>query len=124
MPDGFSVDLDKSPALNQIGETALNDKVNNHYVKIFGASIAVGAIAGLSSIGTQTNTTTGLPSSSTDAYRQGVSSSLSQSSIHILDKFLNILPTITIREGHRVRVYLTEDLQVPAYELHRMPRDL
>jgi type IV secretory pathway VirB10-like protein len=26
------------------------------------------------------------------------------------------LPTITIREGHRVKVYLTGDLELPAYE--------
>lgn len=29
--------------------------------------------------------------------------------------FLNRLPTITIREGHRVKVYLTSDLELPAY---------
>jgi type IV secretory pathway VirB10-like protein len=31
----------------------------------------------------------------------------------ILDKFLNILPTVTIREGHRVKVYLSGDLACP-----------
>jgi type IV secretion system protein VirB10 len=30
MPDGYSVDLDQFTGLNQIGETALKDKVNNH----------------------------------------------------------------------------------------------
>jgi hypothetical protein len=25
------------------------------------------------------------------------------------------LPTVTIREGHRVKVYLTSDLELPAY---------
>ena len=118
MPDGYSVNLDIAPGLSQIGETSLKDQVNNHYFRIFGASIAVGAIGGLSSIGTNNSSVTGLPVSSGDAYRQGVSSSLSQSSIHILDKFLNILPTITIREGHRVKVYITQDFTVPAYENH------
>jgi type IV secretion system protein VirB10 len=32
-----------------------------------------------------------------------------------MSRFLNRLPTITIREGHRVKVYLTSDLQLPAY---------
>jgi type IV secretory pathway VirB10-like protein len=124
MPDGYAVDLDQAPALNQIGETALNDKVNNHYFKIFGASIAVGALAGLSTIGTNNSATTGLPVSTSDAYREGVASSLSQSSLRILDKFLNIPPTITIREGHRVRIFLTQDLEVPAYANHTMPSNL
>lgn len=124
MPDGYAVDLDQAPGLNQIGETALRDKVNNHYFKIFGASIAVGAIAGLSTIGTNNSAVTGLPTSNASAYREGVAGSLSQSSLRILDKFLNIPPTITIHEGHRVRVFLTQDLLLPAYSNHRMPSDL
>src|SRR5436305_12542403 len=95
MPDGYAVDLDQAPGMNQIGETALHDKVNNHYFRIFGSSIAVGAIAGLASIGASNSAATGLPASSTSAYREGVSSSLSQSSLRILDRFLNIPPTIT-----------------------------
>jgi len=41
MPDGFSVNLDQFKGLDQAGATALKDKVNNHYVKIFGASLAL-----------------------------------------------------------------------------------
>ena len=122
MPDGYSLDLDRFQGLNQIGETGLKDKVNNHYLQIFGASIAIGTIAGFAQAGTQVNAA-GLQSS-TDAYRQGVATSLSQSSLHVLDRFLNILPTITIREGHRVKVYLTQDLLVPDYTQHLMPSNL
>jgi type IV secretion system protein TrbI len=124
MPDGYTVDLDQAPGLNQIGETALNDKVNNHYFRIFGASIAIGALAGLSSIGANNSAITGLPTSNLSAYREGVTASLSQSSLQILNRFLNIPPTITIREGHRVRIFLTQDLLLPAYSNHRMPSDL
>ena len=61
----------------------------------------------------QINTRLGYDASWGDAYRQGVSGSLAQSSMRILDRFLNRLPTVTIREGHRVTVYLTADLDVP-----------
>ena len=40
------------------------------------------------------------------------------SSEHILDRFLNILPTVTIREGSRVKVYLSDDLLLPDYAQH------
>jgi type IV secretion system protein VirB10 len=123
MPDGYSLDLDHFQGLNQIGETGLKDKVNNHYLQIFGASIAIGAIGGLAQLGTQANSA-GVPESSTNAYRQGVANSLSQSSLHVLDRFLNILPTVTIREGHRVKVYLTEDLLIPDYTQHVMPSNI
>ena len=55
-----------------------------------------------------------------DAYKYGVASSLSQSATTILDRFINIPPTITIREGHRVKVYISQDLLLPAYENHTM----
>jgi type IV secretion system protein VirB10 len=120
MPDGFSVSLDKLQGLNQIGETGLRDQLNHHYLQIFGVSLAIGAIAGLA----QSNTQYGFGTSASDVYRQGVATSLSQSSLRILDRYLNVLPTYTIREGHRVDVYLSQDLLLPAYDQHEMPGDI
>lgn len=119
MPDGYSVSLDQFQGLSQIGETGLRDQVNHHYLEIFGVSIAIGAIAGLS----QANTQYGFTESATDAYRQGFAASLSQSALRILDRFLNILPTFTIREGHRIKIYLATDLSFPAYDGHKVPND-
>jgi type IV secretion system protein VirB10 len=56
--------------------------------------------------------------------RQGFAQSTAQSSAQILDKFLNVLPTVTIREGHRIKVYLSGDLTLPDYNNHKMPSDL
>ena len=111
LPNGRTVRLDEMPALNQRGDAGLHDQVDRHYFQIFGASLAIGALAGLAQI----NTGVGLAESWTDAYRQGLGSSLTQSSMRILDRFLNQLPTVTIREGHRLKVYLTADLALPAY---------
>jgi type IV secretion system protein TrbI len=120
MPDGYSLSLDKFEGLNQIGETGLRDQVNHHYGQVFGMSLAIGAIAGFA----QANNNSGVFQSSTDAYREGVTGSLSQSSLHVLDRYLNILPTVTIREGNRIKIYLAGDLLVPAFDSHLMPEDL
>jgi type IV secretion system protein VirB10 len=111
LPNGTRVDLHEFHALNQGGDVGLQDQVNRHYAQIFGASLAVGAIAGLA----QTQTAVGLDATSLDVYRQGAAANLAQSSARILDRFLNLLPTVTIREGHRVKVYLSNDLELPAY---------
>jgi type IV secretion system protein TrbI len=118
MPDGYSVDLDQFHGLDQAGASGLKDKVNNHYAEIFGASIALGVIAGA---GEATNLNSGYSETGAEAYKAGVASSLSQSSAEVLDRFMNIPPTITIREGHRIKVYITEDLLLPAYENHVIP---
>jgi type IV secretory pathway VirB10-like protein len=120
MPDGYSVDLDQFHGLDQVGETGLKDKVNNHYLQIFGTSIALGIISGAA----EATTNGGYNQSGSDMYRQGVASSLSQESAHVLDRFINVPPTITIREGHRIKVYLTQDLLLPAYENHTVPPNI
>jgi len=120
MPDGFSASLDHFQGLNQIGDAGLRDQVNNHYLRIFGASLAIGAIGAIAEGGTSG----ALTASGTDLMRQGFAQSTAQSSAQILDKFLNILPTITIREGHRVKVYLAGDLALPDYANHTMPANL
>ena len=118
MPDGYSVDLDQFHGLDQAGSTGLKDKVNNHYVEIFGASIALGIISGAAEA---TNANQGYNETGSEAYKSGIASSLSQSSANVLDRFINIPPTITIREGHRIKVYITQDMLLPAYENHDMP---
>ncbi len=120
MPDGFSVSLDQFKGLNQIGDTGLRDQVNNHYLRIFGVSLAIGVLGAVAEAGTGSAIT----ASGTDLMRQGLAGSMAQSSAQILDKFLNILPTVTIREGHRVKVYLSGDLALPDYNNHKMPSDL
>src|SRR6266700_3730361 len=120
MPDGYSASLDQFKGLNQIGETALRDKVNNHYLQIFGTSLAVGILGGVAEAGTGNV----LSNSPLDRVREGFGASIANSSMNILDRFLNILPTVTIREGNRVKVYLSGDLLLPDYAQHTMQPDL
>ena len=91
--------------------------MDRHYAQIFGVSLALGAIAGFA----QAQSAIGLEATGLDAYRQGVAANVSQSSARILDRFLNLLPTVTIREGHRVKVYLSNDLELPLYRDPLMP---
>jgi len=120
MPDGYSLNLDQFKGLNQIGDAGLRDQVNNHYLRIFGTSLAIGALGAVAEAGTGGT----FNASGADLMRQGFAQSMAQSSEQILDKFLNILPTVTIREGHRVKVYLSGDLAMPDYNNHKIPPDL
>ena len=120
MLDGYSVSLDRFKGLDHIGDTGLRDQVNNHYLRIFGTSLAIGALGAVAEAGTGG----ALTNSNADLMRQGFAASTAQSAARILDRFLNILPTVTIREGNRVKVYLSGDLALPDYRNHRMPSDL
>jgi type IV secretion system protein VirB10 len=114
MPDGRSYRLDQFMGLNQIGDAGLRDKVNHHFLSTFGAAAAVGLISGLS----QYLGSAGLGSGDGDrtiVIAGGVGDATAQAAMQVMNRFLNRLPTITIREGHRVKVYLTSDIELPAY---------
>jgi type IV secretion system protein TrbI len=113
MPDGSTLRLDQFLGLNQIGDAGLRDKVNQHYWSTFGSAAAVGLISGLA----QWIGSAGYSSGTGDrtVIIAGGADAASQASLQVMSRFLNRLPTVTIREGHRVKVYVTSDLQLPAY---------
>ena len=105
-PDGRWVTLDFH-GLNQVGEGALKDQVNRHYFSMFAAVGAVGIISGLT---LQNSNPYG---GGAQAFRAGAGQGLGQAAEQILQRFLNRLPTITIRSGHRLRIWFTSDVLVP-----------
>jgi type IV secretory pathway VirB10-like protein len=113
MPDGTTYDLDQFTGLNERGDAGLSDQVNRHYLQIFGASIALGSLSGLAQFATRNGSSADYGFS--DAFGQGMGASLATSSGRVLDRFLNVLPSVTIREGHRLKIYLTRDLDLPPY---------
>lgn len=114
MPDGSTLRLDSFMGLNEIGDAGLRDQVNQHYKSTFGASAAVGLITGFAQyLGTAAFSRAG---SNTVIIAGGVGDATGQATAQTMNRYLNRMPTITIREGHRVKVYLTSDLELPAYE--------
>ena len=106
LPDGRWVSLEFH-GLNQLGEGALKDQVDRHYFSLFAAVGAVGVLGGLTAA-------RGNPYEGGAAgFRAGAGQGLGQAATRILDRFLNRLPTITIRAGHRLRVWFTSDVLVP-----------
>ena len=101
MPDGSWIDLEFT-GLNQAGEGALQDQVDRHYFSTFAAAGAIGVVSGLA-----------LAGGSPFGLRAGVGQGLGQSATSVLDRFLNRLPTLTIRAGHRLRIWFTSDVLVP-----------
>ena len=105
-PDGRTVSLEFN-GLNQIGESALKDAVDRHYFSMFAAAGAVGILSGLTAIGSNPY------AGGRQGFQAGASQGLGEGAVRILDRFLNRLPTITIRAGHRLRIWFTGDVLVP-----------
>ena len=115
LPDGHTYPLNQFVGLNAIGDAGLRDRVNQHYASTFGAAAAVGLISGFSQfLGAGLNRDT---QGTTVTIAGNVGDATSQTTAQTMNRFLNRLPTVTIREGHRVKVYLTGDLDLPAYQI-------
>ena len=96
--------------LSQAGEAGLKDQVKRHYLATFGAAGAVGVIAGLTLRNTQS---AGFNVPASQAARMEAGRSLGESTSAIMSQYLNRLPTVIIRAGHRIRIYFVSDLLVP-----------
>ena len=104
-PDGRWVSLEFH-GLNQVGEGALRDQVNRHYLSMFTAVGAIGVLSGLTLRGSNPY------AGGAAGFRAGAGQGLAQTATQILQRFLNRLPTITIRAGHRLRIWFTSDVLV------------
>ena len=100
-PDGRTVRMSFA-GLNAIGESGLADEVDRHYVSTFGAVGAVGLLAGL------------VRGGGGDSYYDPVSQQFALTATQLFDRYMNRLPEITIRAGHPLRIWLTQDLIVPS----------
>ena len=113
LPDGRWIALDFH-GLNQVGEGALKDQVDRHYFSMFAAVGAVGVLSGLTAA-------RGNPyEGGVAGFRAQAGQGLGQAATRILDRFLNRLPKITIRAGHRLRVWFTSDVLVPRPQPRRL----
>ena len=106
LPDGRWISL-KFEGLDQVGTTALKDKVNRHYLQMFAASGAVGILSGLTLQGSDPY------AGGLQGFRAGAGQGFGQAATQIMQRFLNRLPTVTIRAGHRLRIWFTADVLMP-----------
>jgi type IV secretion system protein VirB10 len=106
LPDGRWISL-KFEGLDQVGTTALKDKVNRHYLQMFAASGAVGILSGLTLQGSNPY------AGGLQGFRSSAGQGFGQAATQIMQRFLNRLPTVTIRTGHRLRIWFTADVLIP-----------
>ncbi|WP_181176081.1 TrbI/VirB10 family protein [Mesorhizobium sp. B2-3-4] len=109
-PNGRSIVLEREPGADAEGYAGLEDGVDYHWGELFKAA----ALSTVLSIGAQAGSS-GQESDIMRALRQGASDSISETGQQIVQRQLNIAPTLTIRPGFPVRVIVTRDLVLEPY---------
>jgi len=109
-PDGSSIQIDAQPGADQQGYGGLSDRVDNHWRRVFTAA----GLATLLGVGTELafdDEDDGLAR----AVRDGFQDTTNQAGQRIVDRNLNIQPTLRVRPGWPLRVIVTRDLILRPY---------
>ena len=119
-PDGSSVTLGAMPGADMSGYSGFNDKVNNHYIRIFGSAFLMSMITGATSYAVdsmgnnQNNNNNNVNGSTTTTFQDAMAAALAaqmgQATMAMLQKNLNIAPTLEIRPGYQFNVVATKDV--------------
>lgn len=117
MPNGNSINLEGMPGVDMSGYAGLSDKVNNHYVKLLtgvllGSVLGAGAQVATGGQGTAFNA----PSFPQLAVSGGAQN-LNQAGQQITQRNLNLQPTIEIRPGLKLNVFVTKDMILKPYKM-------
>ena len=101
------------PAMDQFGTLGVKDKVNYHVMMQFGAAIALGVFDGLGAA------FQGGSSGQDPTARQLVMAQMAQNfgqvAGQIIQRYSNVVPTITLPPGKKLKVYFTSDVVVSPY---------
>jgi len=114
MPNGRSIVLERQQGADAGGYSGLEDEVDNHWGALFKAAL----LSTLLGVGSELGTTSGTGSNSDviTALRRGSSDSLNQIGQKVVQRNLDIQPTLTIRPGFPVRVIVDRDLVLEPYK--------
>ena len=114
MPNGRSTVLERQPGADTAGYAGLEDEVDNHWGSLFRAALLSTLLGVSSELGSTSGT--GSNSDVISALRRGSSESMNQTGQKIVQRNLNIQPTLTIRPGFPVRVIVNRDLVLERYK--------
>ncbi|MFT8560872.1 MAG: TrbI/VirB10 family protein [Acetobacter sp.] len=104
-PNGDSFVLEKLPGSDAIGQSGLSDEVNNHWGQLFKAALVTTLLSVGSEAGTSWN-----ENNLMQAIRSGASNGFSMVGNRLIDRSLNIQPTLTDRPGLPFTLVLNRDL--------------
>ncbi len=104
-PDGRSIGLDQMTATDGSGAAGIADRVDNHWGRI----IKAGIVATLFGVGTEL-TDSGGDSAIAEAIRDSSGQTVGRAGDRLVERELEVRPTISIRPGARIRVLVSRDL--------------
>jgi len=115
MPNGQSISLEGMPGIDLSGYAGLKDRVNNHYGKLLSGVVLGSVIGAGAQIATGGQGSPNTPASFGQLAVAGAAQNINQAGQQITQKNLNLQPTIEIRPGMKLNVFVTKDMVLKPY---------
>lgn len=111
-PDGQSLNLERMQGVDNAGYTGLYDKVNNHYVRIYGNAILLSLMgAGYDLLADHNNHNAYHGQlSAQEAMASRVGEKMSAVTDKTLERNMDIQPTLTIGPGYKFKIFVMKDI--------------
>lgn len=109
-PHGQTLNLEAMQGVDQAGYAGFEDQVDNHYLRIFGSAFLISALSGEFQFSNGDTTIGGQQQS--NAY----GTTVSQTGEKLLEKNLEVAPTIKIRPGYKFNVFVNKDMILEPYQ--------
>jgi type IV secretion system protein VirB10 len=114
-PNGSSIDLQGMVGSDGLGQAGLYDSVDNHYFRVFGSAMLV-SMLGVAAQLSQPQNTSVLNAASVGSQAAGsASAQLNTVGTNMVNKNLNIAPTLVIAPGFAFNVMVNKTMILPAY---------
>lgn len=108
-PNGDSISLENMQGISPDGYSGFSDQVDNHYFRIFGSAFLMSAITAGISLADKSD-----PNAQKETARdKAIAAAIHQMgtvAAQIIQKNLNISPTIKIRPGYKFNIFVSKDI--------------
>ena len=118
-PDGSSISIDNMPGTDMGGYAGFNDKVNNHYARIFGSGLLLSVFSAGIQL-SQPQASNGENYSSSQIIAGSLGQQMGQIGMQMAQRNMNIQPTLEIRPGYEFNIMVPKDIILPTWEGHPM----
>ena len=109
-PDGKSIDLEKMQGVDIAGYTGFQDKVDNHYLRIYGNAVLLSLMgAGYDILNQNAEQQQGYENPR-DIVAANVGQKLSDVSGQTLEKNMDVQPTVIIDPGYKFKIIVMKDM--------------
>lgn len=112
-PNGKSINLEGMPGVDLSGYAGFSDQVNNHYLKMLGSVILLSVLSAGAELSSPQEFNDDGTLSVSETLASSLGTNIAEVGTAMINKDMNIQPTLEIRPGYLFNISVTKDIVFP-----------